>query len=64
MYKIAQLKDREGELGVGFVGDEGWGFESYRPGIARWLVEQAGRESPEWVRQKVSLWSRPMPTVN
>jgi len=62
MYRVGNLKNLEGEMKAGYIGEEGWGLDSYRPDIARWLIEQVGNESLEWARQKPSLWSKPKAT--
>lgn len=35
-----------------------WNIATYRPDVADWLVDQVGKEVPEYVRQRPALSSR------
>jgi hypothetical protein len=60
IYRISALKNLKGELKAEYISEERWGFDTYRPDIVSWLIEQVEKDSPEWMRQKLSLWSKPM----
>jgi hypothetical protein len=40
------------------VGDKGWNLATYWPDVAKWLVEQVGKDGAEYVRERPALSSR------
>ncbi len=59
MYRIGNLSNREGiTKAASYIGEGDWCLDTYRPGIAAWLLDQAEKSTLESVRQKPTLYSR------
>ena len=60
MYRIGILSNKDGVTRAAtYIGQDGWVLDTYRPGIAKWLVDELEKAQPEWVRQKPTLYSVP-----
>lgn len=58
MYRIGNLSNKDGTTkAASYIGEGDWCLDTYRPGIASWLLDQVERLTPEFIRQKPTLYS-------
>jgi len=57
MFRVGGLANGDGDVVATTIGGQGYSPAVRRGGVAAWLVEQCGKEEPEYLREKPLLCS-------